>query len=76
LVRPPRLAVGQEERGRESITSSADPGESGHVDFRYGGNAVIACADGHVEAQGAEAMRDMQRWANRAESEDYGLSPQ
>lgn len=75
-VRSPRLAMGQEERWAESITSSTNPEESGHVDFRYGGNAVIACADGHVETQGAEAMRDMRRWANRAESEDYGLSPQ
>ena len=75
-VRSPRLSMGQEERWAESITSSTDPEDSGHVDFRYGGSAVIACADGHVETQGADAMRDMRRWANRAESEDYGLSPQ
>lgn len=75
-VRSPRFAAGQEERWAETITPSTGPEDSGHVDFRYGGTAVIACADGHIETQGADAMRDMRRWANRAKTEDYGLSPQ
>ncbi|MEC8769911.1 MAG: prepilin-type N-terminal cleavage/methylation domain-containing protein, partial [Planctomycetota bacterium] len=75
-VRSPQFAAGQEGRWAEEITSGTSPEDTGHVDFRYGGSAVIACADGHIETQGAEAMRDMRRWANRAESEDYGLSPQ
>ena len=75
-VRSPRFAFGQDERWTESIDANTPSSETGHVHFRYGGSAVIACADGHVEPQGPDALRDMRRWANRADSEDYGLSPQ
>ena len=75
-VRSPRFAFGQDERWAESIDANTSSSETGHVHFRYGGAAVIACADGHVESQGPDALRDMRRWANRADSEDYGLSPQ
>ena len=41
-------------------------GDGSRVDYRYGGKAVVACLDGHVELLGPDALQDMRRWSNLA----------
>lgn len=62
---------GRAEAGRYSV----DPlglrsATKGHVDFRYGGKAVVACLGGNVEMISEEDARDMRRWANGAAEAD------
>lgn len=49
-----------------SQAAGASPVETGYVDFRWGGKAVVAMLDGHVEVLTWEQMNDMQRWSNQA----------
>lgn len=42
----------------------------GAVHPRFGGRAVCAMADGHVELLGIDDLRDMRRWSNQAAEED------
>ena len=50
--------------------ASQPPARHGYVDFRYGGLAVVAHLDGHVEMLDEEALRDMRRWSNLASMAD------
>jgi hypothetical protein len=45
-------------------------GDGSRIDYRYGGKAVAASLDGHVELLGPEDMKDMRRWSNLAAQAD------
>ena len=45
-------------------------GDGSRIDYRYGGKAVAACLDGHVELLGPEDIKDMRRWSNLAAQAD------
>lgn len=49
---------------------SAPPSQHGYVHLRYGGKAVAAMLDGHVELLDYEQLQDMRRWCNLAAEED------
>lgn len=57
-----------------------NPTNFGYVDFRHGvcregsggtPQAVTAMIDGHVEMQTVEQLRDMRKWANKADMPDW-----
>jgi len=50
----------------QPFSDTTAPAQHGYVDFRYGGKAVAAHLDGHVEMLNEEEMRDMRRWSNLA----------
>lgn len=68
---------GRAEAGRYAV----DPlflrsASKGHVDFRYGGKAVVAYLGGNVEMITEEEALDMRRWANgAAEANNPSWSP-
>jgi prepilin-type N-terminal cleavage/methylation domain-containing protein len=77
-VEPPRFSAADGERWEPAYDeSSPQPGpNSGFVSLRHPGKkAVTAAVDGHAEMLGWEALRDMQRWANRATGSDWGVGP-
>ena len=45
----------------------------GDVSFRYDGEAVCACMDGHADGLNVDELSNMRHWANDATSEDWGL---
>jgi prepilin-type N-terminal cleavage/methylation domain-containing protein len=49
---------------------SADPFETGYVDPRFAGKAVVACLSGNVEALSYQELKDMRRWCNEAALQD------
>ncbi len=51
-----------------------DPVSCGNVNARFGDEAVVATADGAVDAVAVEALRDMRRWADQAYEVDYRLT--
>lgn len=51
-----------------------DPVSCGNVNARFGDEAVVATADGAVEAVAVETLRDMRRWADQAYEVDYRLT--
>lgn len=59
----------------EPPTETTPPGRVGSVSFRFGGKAVTALLDGHVELQDWTAMQDMRRWAPQADRPDWTLQP-
>jgi prepilin-type N-terminal cleavage/methylation domain-containing protein/prepilin-type processing-associated H-X9-DG protein len=55
---------------------SETPGtNSGFVSLRHMGRAVAAMFDGHADSLTWEELRDMRRWADRADGPGWGLSP-
>jgi prepilin-type N-terminal cleavage/methylation domain-containing protein len=77
-VEPPRFSAAEGDRWESAYDpSSPQPGpNSGFVSLRHPGlKAVAAAVDGHAEMLGWEALRDMQRWANRATGPDWGVGP-
>lgn len=55
---------------------SPSPGvNSGFVSLRHGGKAVAAMLDGHSEVLGWDDLRDMRRWADRADRADWVPEP-
>lgn len=45
-------------------------GAVGQVHYKYGGKAVVAYFDGHVEMNNEEQLQDMRRWSNLAAMQD------
>ena len=52
------------------FSESADPLQSGNVDARFGGKAVVACLGGNVEVLSYQELKDMRRWCNEAALQD------
>ena len=51
-----------------------EPGPAyGYVHHRYKGKAINAFVDGHSETLSFEAMNDMRKWCNIADSKDWVL---
>ena len=48
---------------------------SGHVDLRGRGLAVVGIFDGHAEALPWQDLRDMRRWANQADDPNWRIRP-
>lgn len=48
-----------------------DPVSWGYVHARHKGRSVTAMVDGHVEMQTLEQLRDMRKWANKADRPDW-----
>lgn len=46
--------------------ANTDPRTWGFLDGRWKGKVVAGFADGHVEMQSMEQMRDMRKWSNKA----------
>ncbi len=62
---------GRPEAGRYAVDPlSLRSANKGHLDFRYGGKAVVACLGGNVEMISEEEALDMRRWANGAAEAD------
>lgn len=55
--------------------ANANPASWGFVDVRHGGQAVTAMADGHVAMQDLTQLRDMRKWANKADRADWTFTP-
>jgi prepilin-type N-terminal cleavage/methylation domain-containing protein len=49
---------------------------SGSVALRFAGRAVAACLDSHAETLSWDQLRDMTRWADRADRSEWTLQPQ
>lgn len=74
-VEPPRFTAPKWEAVYDPNTSN--PGlNSGFVALRYAGRATTGALDGHSEALGWDALRDMTRWSDRATAPDWLLTPQ
>lgn len=54
---------------------NSNPLDWGYVDMRCGGRAIALMADGHVETLTLKQMRDMRRWSNDADSENWVFRP-
>lgn len=52
-----------------------NPAQWGFVHPRHGRKAVTVSTDGHVEMNSLEQMRDMRRWANKADRPDWNFVP-
>lgn len=59
----------------EDDRPNSTPTDTGHVSPRYDGEAVVAAVDGHCTLEALDHLRDMRRWANRADSADWRLQP-
>lgn len=58
IVSPPPLNVDWNENTRPDVWKNSDP--------RYGGKAVVAMLDGHVEMRAAEELKDRRIWSDYA----------
>ena len=54
---------------------NTNPTQWGFVHPRHGRKAVTVSTDGHVEMNSLEQMRDMRRWANKADRPDWNFVP-
>ena len=63
IVEPPNTTVPMWSGVYEEKGSAAD---HGYVHLRYGGRAVVAMLDGHVELLDFEQLKDMRRWSIQA----------
>jgi prepilin-type N-terminal cleavage/methylation domain-containing protein len=62
-------------RWSEDFQPDAPPVEYGYISPRYQDSAVVAFIDGHVDTLTAKQLRDMRYWANKADREDWTLTP-
>ncbi len=69
----PRFLATDGDRWSESFEAEEMPEKFGFVSPRYGGEAVAAFVDAHVDTLGEVALRDMRHWANGATTPEYGL---
>ena len=67
-VRPPRIL--RDEWTAGGFDPGSPAGDTGFVDFRWGGRAVVANLGGNVDVLGIEDLRDMRRWSNQAAREN------
>lgn len=58
IVSPPPLNIVWDENTRPDVWKNSDP--------RYGGKAVVAMLDGHVEMRTAEELKDRRIWSDYA----------
>lgn len=63
-----------------NFKAATDPKDWGYVHPRIGpkngkGKAVTAMVDGHVELQTLEDLRDMRKWASKADRPDWNFVP-
>lgn len=64
------------EQARGLSENTSDDDAYGYIAFRWGGRAVTAFMDGHVELKTSEELRDMRLWSLRAaETDDAGYTP-
>ena len=55
--------------------AASGPAQTGFVDFRHRGRAVVTHLDGHASALSFDELRDMRRWWSRAGSRDAIITP-
>lgn len=67
MVEPPNTNA---RRWGKEYKGDAPPAQFGYVHLRYGGKAVAAMLDGHVELLDFAQLEDMRRWCNLAAEED------
>lgn len=58
-----------------AFKENTNPAQWGFVHPRHGRKAVTVSTDGHVEMNSLEQMRDMRRWANKADRPDWNFTP-
>ncbi len=58
-----------------TFNENTNPVAWGFVHPRHGKKAVTVSSDGHVEMNSLEQMRDMRRWANKANVRDWVFTP-
>ncbi len=58
-----------------TFNPDANPADFGMVDFRHFGKAVSLMFDGHADAYNPKQLRDMRRWANKADTYDWNFQP-
>lgn len=59
----------------DKFNPNTDPKTWGFVDARHFDKAVTGMVDGHVETQGLTQLRDMRKWANKADRPDWTFRP-
>jgi prepilin-type N-terminal cleavage/methylation domain-containing protein len=76
-VEPPRFASSAGLRWQEAYDGKSEsPGlNSGFVSLRDRGRAIAAHLDGHAETLDWRQLRDMRRWADQADREDWAIAP-
>jgi prepilin-type N-terminal cleavage/methylation domain-containing protein len=74
-VEPPRFSAAEGMRWEAAYDPNTEaPGtNSGFVSLRTLRRAVIATVDSHAETLGWEDLRDMRRWSNTANREDWAI---
>jgi hypothetical protein len=73
MVDAPSFLTPQWEPG--PFDAAAPPESFGHTDARWAGRSVVTTIDGHAEAARFDDLRDMRRWANKAQTPDYRVGP-
>ncbi|MBX3404747.1 MAG: prepilin-type N-terminal cleavage/methylation domain-containing protein [Phycisphaeraceae bacterium] len=58
-----------------SFSEISNPITYGYVHPRHARKAITVSIDGHVERNSLEQMRDMRRWANKADRPDWNFTP-
>lgn len=79
-VRPPRAGYPTISATVQWVTSNkfderTNPANWGFVHPRYNAKSVTVMADGHVAMQTLEQLRDMRKWANKADRPDWTFRP-
>lgn len=75
-VEPPIFLASAGRRWDAAYDDNADkPGNnSGFVSLRYGGRAVAAMLDTHIETPDWKRLNDMRFWADQANAPDWGVA--
>jgi prepilin-type N-terminal cleavage/methylation domain-containing protein len=69
-VRPPNMTA---RVWSAEFSEDAPAGQYGFVHPRWGGKAVVAIADGHVESFGKSDLEDMRHWCDAADAANWTL---
>jgi prepilin-type N-terminal cleavage/methylation domain-containing protein len=77
LVRSPRLfsTTGPQWENKYEAMAPDVGINSGFVSLRHRGKAVTGMIDGHAQMMGWEALNDMRRWSDVADTANWMLSP-
>ncbi|MBS0196185.1 MAG: type II secretion system protein [Planctomycetes bacterium] len=76
-IEPPRFSAAGPSRWESAYDpNAAVPGlNSGFISLRHNGKAVAAHLDSHASMLGWQELNDMRRWADQANTPEWGLSP-
>lgn len=70
----PQHSGGWAAPANRKFTELSNPADWGYLHPRHGNKVVSAMADGHVEMLTLAQLRDMRRWSNKANRENYNYT--